>query len=74
MLYLNNINLGIGKNHKPTILSFVNTSFLKITIFHVYGSHFVFQKAALIQIKKKIPNIYFSSIYQYILHKNIVTQ
>ena len=30
--------------------------------------------AALIQIFKKILNIYFSSIYQYILHKNIVTQ
>ena len=51
MLYLNNINLGIGKNHKPTILSFVNTSFLKIAIFHVYGSHFVFQNG------RRYPNL-----------------
>ena len=42
MLYLNNIHLGIGKkNHKPTILHFVNTSLIKIAIFHIYGSHFV---------------------------------
>ena len=61
------------KNLKPTILRFVNTTFLKIAIFHVYGSNFIFQNGRPDPNLKKILNIYFRAIYQYIGHKNIVT-
>ena len=59
MIVLRQLFRYLQKNLKPIILRFVNTSFLKIAIFHVYGSNFIFQNGRPYPNFKKILNIYF---------------